>query len=422
MSKLVREKRNLQEGMSAIVAALAVAIALVGCAHSRVEHDEVKTKIISLKGSAKKQKSIFVFFDGTRNDEKSKTNVLQMYEFIAKHNDGATIGLYIEGVGSIDQPLFGSVLGKGMESRILRAYEFLYQNYDEGDNVYLFGFSRGAHQGRALAGILSFVGLPRKNTLDNLDSNYFFNKIIDMVKEKSDSNGQYKKAWEAWGLGNSPLLADEIKSVNNIDMVAVEIKMLGIWDAVPGSFFKDFGECKENIGFWKRYFHWLPMISEGERYKTDSYPPIRHLAHAVSLDEKRSKFQPILLCPPINIKFTKTIEKWFPGAHADVGGGYSDSNELPGISLRWMIEQLRESYKIENNPLINDTDYKGLAHWSIGDAPANLGSYCMDRKAPPSGDIHPSVFSRKEEILVPVKVRNEIRMLKYPLSCKDLEN
>ena len=77
----------------------------------------------------------------------------------------------------------------------------------------------------------------------------------------------------------------------------------------------------------------FPGIDKGERYKTDSYPPIRHMAHAVSLDEKRSKFTPLLLCQAINPTYTEINEVWFPGAHSDVGGGYQDSLELSNISL-----------------------------------------------------------------------------------------
>src|SRR5262249_19458890 len=152
----------------------------------------------------------------------------------------------------------------------------------------------------------------------------------------------YWEHWQSWQPGQAPVLAPEIKEkrINGKkgrDVQAVEVTFVGIWDTVPGSSLKNYGYCKEEKGVVKKYgSSILPGVDEGERYKIDSYPVIRRIAHAVALDEKRSKFSPLLLCPAINPPSTKVHEMWFPGAHADVGGGYKDSDALSGISLNWM--------------------------------------------------------------------------------------
>lgn len=195
---------------------------------------------------------------------------------------------------------------------------------------------------------------------------------------------------------------------------------------MPGSSLKDYGYCKEEKGFVKKYLYWLiPGIDKGERYKSDSYPAIRHIAHAVSIDEKRSKFAPLLVCPAINSKYTKLSEVWFPGAHADVGGGYQTSDghpsdELPSISLSWMLGLLEETYEFNNyRPQVKGSA-EGLAHWSIGDSPANIGSDCIDRDRPTSAEIHESFNERMTFSPVPIRLDGTVVSREYPIECSTL--
>jgi uncharacterized protein (DUF2235 family) len=362
-------------------------------------------------------KSIFVFLDGTRNDSHSGTNVWQLYQLIYKNNDSQTTSIYIEGVGSVDNPILGSVLGHGMKKRILKGYEFVAQNYSPGDDLYIFGFSRGAHEARSLAGLLAYAGVPKLSDENRDPLLTIGDGVLGLTKETTDTD--YNDRWRSWKPGEAPLLAAEIKDKLQQEMQPVEIKFLGVWDTVPGSAFKKYQDCIEKIGFFKRWFHWLPMISEGERYKSGSYPAIHQIAHAVSLDEKRSKFASLLACEAINPQFTKVTEVWFPGAHADVGGGYEDSNELPGISLNWMIEILSRSYKFNGPPPQVEANPQGLAHWSIGDSPANWRSDCEDRILPMGAEVHRSFEVRKNSGPVPVRVDGKVVPLPYPKMCSD---
>lgn len=401
---------------------------------------------ILLEDNTSHPKSIFVFLDGTANDKSSGTNVWRLFSQLKPHKNQQTVGRYIPGVGRITNPfeddpwfeIFGDALGMGMQLRILKGYDFIAENYRPDDKIFIFGFSRGAHEARALAGLIAYAGIPTKGTTNvTINEDERLNKYEPVLKLLKDILDEEKKGeWEAWEPNQPPLLAKDIKNDKSIelDMQPAEVTFLGVWDTVPGSSFKDYNEkpCKEDIGLAKRYLHLLPLISKGERYKSDSYPPIRQIAHAVSLDEKRSRFAPLYLCKAIPSKNTENetiiLEKWFPGAHADVGGGYGD-NALPNISLNWMIKLLGDNYqfssKVEEVIKNNTEDTKGLAHWSYGDEPANTGSDCEDRKdrkdrQPPLGyDPHHSIDERKQAGVVPIEINKERndRDWKYPILC-----
>ncbi|BAP57935.1 hypothetical protein THII_3638 [Thioploca ingrica] len=375
-------------------------------------------EVLQLAGNPNQHKSLFVFLDGTTNNPKSGTNVWRLFKLL-ENNDPQTTALYIEGVGSIDnspwRELTEKALGLGMQDRILKGYDFIASHYNPGDDIYLFGFSRGAHEARSLAGFLAYVGVP-VTSIEETDEKKrvgIWNKILDWTKDKSDED--YLNQWTSWKPGQPPVLANEIKNKFKLEMQSAEITFLGVWDTVPGSSFKNFDVCKEKRGFVKKWLSFLPLVSKGERYKSDSYPVIRQIAHAVSLDEKRSKFKPLLVCPAINPAYTKIDEMWFPGAHADVGSGYEDSNELPGISLNWMLGLLAKSYPFNTLPQVKE-NAKGLAHCSICDSPANTGSECEDRLLPEGAQLHQSVQDRKKAGSVPILVKGEIRFLPYPVN------
>jgi len=378
-------------------------------------------KIHKLTGDPDTNKDIFVFFDGTENDPKSRTNIWRLYELIANDNAPQMTAIYIDGVGGNDNiPITGPMLGRGMENRILEGYKFIIQNYKPDDSIYIFGFSRGAHQARALAGFIAYSGIPIISNKGGDNLTKIGNEILELIKNKSDED--YLEKWKLWRPKQAPLMSAEIKDELNVEMQTAEITFLGVWDTVPGSSMKKYEDCKEKKGFFKKWFSLLPVIDKGERYKSDSYPAIHYIAHAVSFDEKRSKFKPLLLCKPINPEYTKLNEIWFPGAHADVGGGYKDSNgdpelDLPGISLNWMIGLLAESYKFKTIPNVKE-NAKGLAHHSIDDFPANIGSNCEDRIPPGGAIIHRSFEERKNSSPVPIIKNGKRESLSYPIKCQ----
>jgi len=230
-------------------------------------------KELKLTGDPNQPKSIFVFLDGTANNLKSGTNVWQLFELLSENKDPQTTALYIEGVGSVENPLWlelpEKALGLGMEKRILTGYDFITRNYKPGDDIYLFRFSRGAHEARSLAGFLAYMGVPVTSVgeTDEKKRMKIWNDILDWTKGKSDED--YLNQWTSWQPGQAPVLASEIKDQFKLEMRAAEITFLGVWDTVPGSSFKNFDTCKEKRGFVKRWLSFSPFVSKGERYKSE---------------------------------------------------------------------------------------------------------------------------------------------------------
>jgi uncharacterized protein (DUF2235 family) len=359
--------------------------------------------------AVEENRDLFIFYDGTANDPSSATNVWKLYQLVKKDNKRSTGTKYIEGVGTKDKPLTGLALGRGMEERILIGYEYLIKNYKSGDNIYIIGFSRGSHQARALAGFISYAGIPILEDPENYNLIKLGNKIIEITKGKNDKD--YHNAWLNWKNGDEPPLGREIQNKLGIETQPAGIHFLGVWDTVPGSSFKKFGICREEED-----------RKSGDRYKSGSYPAIEYIAHAVSIDEKRSKFTPLLACEAIKPGDTKINEVWFPGAHADVGGGYKDETGLSGVSLQWMLDNLTSRYSFRKSVGEVKSDFSGLSHWSIGDRPANIGSKCLDRVLPQNAKIHQSYENRKNAGVASIRIMGELEDELSPLLCSAINS
>jgi|GEM_PF-3130846 len=404
---------------------------LTGCASNPVYDIRVNTA---------EEKDIFVFIDGTGNTAKSQTNVRRMYEMISFHTNDqngdkidtkkgdlknkSTVALYIQGVGDPKHPVTGTVLGKGASQRIEASYAELMKIYTKGDHVYIFGFSRGANFARALAGLISYAGIPQVNATARTPQDYYklATEIHGMARALEDKD--YQAYWSEWSDKKLPPMAKEIEKVFGYSTIPVAIKLLGVWDTVPGSFKKKYGSCMEEVN-----------DSKGTRYKTNSYPTIKRIAHALAIDEKRDRFQPLHVCEPINPQFTVVEERWFPGAHSDVGGGFLDggASDLPNLSLSWMFDQLTKAdYIIPESAKKIQGNALGIAHWTDIDTDFinDLLYDCVDRDfnsvlpGAPKAEIDKSYRIRKDK-----KARLRIGEFKlprenltYPISCAQFKN
>lgn len=351
--------------------------------------------------SSKEPRELFVFLDGTRNDPQSQTNVWRLYEASKAAGRHA---IYIGGVGSEETPLLGAILGFGMEPRILRGYAYLSNLYRAQDKIFIMGFSRGAHQARALAGMIAYAGLitPDADTSQRRllrDSN----RVLELVKKLNDVvfEGEMRSA------PNQPPARTMIEAQLGIVTRTAVVQFLGVWDTVPGSFFKKYDGCREESDG-----------RDGDRYKSGSYPLIRNIAHAISLDEKRSRFRPITLCDPVAPEKTNVVERGFSGAHSDVGGGYENSSmHLP--SLNWMISQinphLRSGFKD-----FSGEPFTKPSHWSMSDAPGNWFSKCEDRHLP-GLILHDSASAYRKQSSAQIMVQGKELGTPNPPMCKDFE-
>jgi uncharacterized protein (DUF2235 family) len=215
---------------------------------------------------------------------------------------------YHDGIGTrgpMDK-ITGGAFGHGMEENIRSLYRSIVYNYEPGDELYLFGFSRGAFTIRSLVGFMNLVGLVEK------DDDYFVPDIYSCY-EKGKRPG-------------SPEWTHAFRKVQGA-RPCPPIRLVGVWDTVgalgaPGAI----GKIANAFNGSKYSYHDVNL-----------HPTVAHAYHALALDERRKPFKPTLWAKPSG--WTGILEQaWFAGVHSNVGGGYSPDG-LANEALHWMVEK-----------------------------------------------------------------------------------
>jgi uncharacterized protein (DUF2235 family) len=279
-------------------------------------------------------KNLAVFLDGSWDTyapgSTNNSNVGRLYE--ASVNDATQMTFYKEGVSGVA----GGAFGVGLSGRIQSAYNFLVDNYDDGDALYIFGFSRGAYEARSLAGMLSRVGLVRRERWNS-----------------TNRNDMYNLAFQAYTQAKTtPQLAENFKATN---CIVPKIRMIGVWDTV-GALGVPIPLTQLTVG--------TPRFHD-----TDLAENVDFAYHAVAIDEQRFDFQPTYW-NPASVRPSQTMEQvHFVGVHGDVGGGYDDDNRLSLITLGWMALRAKNAgLKLSDESLLQCADdcCYGLLHNSFG--------------------------------------------------------
>ncbi|HYE33982.1 DUF2235 domain-containing protein [Methylocaldum sp.] len=259
-------------------------------------------------------KRIVICFDGTWNkpadeslpaDQQIETNVCRFYKSI---KDTAADGIrqvkwYDEGVGTKWYDRFiGGAMGVGLEKNILDGYKFLAKEYQEGDEVYILGFSRGAYTARSLAGLIRNCGLVKNKQL---------------TLRTAMAYGIYRTRDD--GPDSSTALEFKAKFSREI-----KIKFLGVWDTVGA-----LGIPLDTLQRLNMHFY--------EFHDTRLSHIVENAYHAVAIDEHRIDYDACLWTP--DVKPEQNLEqRWFVGAHSDIGGGYRD-RRLSDVTLRWIQDK-----------------------------------------------------------------------------------
>lgn len=264
-------------------------------------------------------KRLVVCLDGTWNTPDkgdNPTNVVKMMRSVRASDAAGTpqIAFYDSGVGTggpVDR-IVGGAFGEGLAENVKDGYRFLANNYERGDEIYIFGFSRGAYTARSLAGFISYCGLMSKVQMDLLPG-----------------------VWLAWQDRDNP--TDEqramIREVCGKSVFDARITCLGVWDTV-GSL----GIPVESLQFVNRDRYEFLNTKLGEN--------VDHAFHALGIDEKRGPFGPALWQKPDH-HGNKTVEQvWFAGVHSNIGGSYPDAG-LSDLVLQWMIDRVRATCGLE---------------------------------------------------------------------------
>jgi uncharacterized protein (DUF2235 family) len=239
------------------------------------------------------------------------------------------IAKYMHGVGDSDSFLkkaMGGMFGMGVIARIVRGYTFISRYYDPGDEIHIAGFSRGAYTARALAGMISCVGLLNRNEYDPSDKNEAY--CLGVAAWCKCKNMSLHGAGKLTDIANhmlnfvSGFFARKLEADQLIPDVPIE--SVAVWDTVG------------SMG--------IPAYAADKRFDvfrfvdTKLSNKVEHGFHAMALDELRADFPVTAWEGRAGIK-----QVWFVGAHADVGGGYSaEESRLSDIALEWMMKQLAE--------------------------------------------------------------------------------
>ncbi|MEE4273112.1 MAG: DUF2235 domain-containing protein [Thermoanaerobaculales bacterium] len=207
---------------------------------------------------------------------------------------------------SLADRLLGGVWGAGFEANIEEAFRFLTDNHEPGDEVYLFGFSRGASQARALTNFLSWLGgVPEKG--DAYFGPLFF---LHWVGTRGAGHPADVKTVD----GRRP----------DRPMDPVDIRLLGVWDTVMALGSRLHTARGTSRSRWSFYVGPRPAGC------------VRHTRQALAVDERRFDYQPEIFSGCAD---TQTlVQRWFAGSHSNVGGGYVEDG-LANIPFRWLVAE-----------------------------------------------------------------------------------
>jgi uncharacterized protein (DUF2235 family) len=294
-------------------------------------------------------KRIVFCFDGTWNalNADTPTNVVlaaASIERLAK--DGtAQIIHYDEGVGTGRlERMSGGMFGAGLIDNVREAYRFLIFNYDPGDEIYVFGFSRGAFSARTFVGFVRHVGpLSRLHAARIDEALQLYEQRLKGNDEASDKLRRFRAEYAGGVCIGSE---DDTWRCANIDgytsgaVPCLTIRYLGVWDTVAAL----------GVPAVVPFSGW---INRKHRYHDPSLTSfVESARHAVATDERRAMFPstPFDNLSALNSAKGKASdapdapyqEKWFPGVHGAVGGG-GDIRGLSDGALAWVLKGAKQA-------------------------------------------------------------------------------
>lgn len=270
--------------------------------------------------STEPTKRLALFLDGTWNIVSDNTNVWRLRSLIASaSSDGREQRAYYStGLGTkFGERIRGGMFGRGIDTAITSAYEWLVENYEPNDEIFIFGFSRGAYTARSLSGFVSKCGLLERGA--PLGVNQLFKRyrrsgaktIRTLIAEQNAGNAN-PTFEDSWMLRYAR---------------AVPIRFIGVFDTV-GALGVPFPLLRRLRG--SAY----PFLNTGLRQNNE------YAFHALAIDEHREAFRPTLWsnqgatgAKPRPIE--RTEQRWFVGAHANVGGGCF-SDPLAQLPFAWL--------------------------------------------------------------------------------------
>lgn len=284
-------------------------------------------------------KRIVLLSDGTGNAAAAvwRTNVWRIFESLDLTAPDQ-VALYADGVGtSAFKPLalLGGVFGWGLKRNVLDLYKFACRNHQSADDeLYAFGFSRGAFTVRVVLGLINNQGL-----VTFADEDELARKAVHAYR------AYRRERYHSWhGLEAVPRYLRDLGSRydKSQNRQVGSIRFIGVWDTVAA-----YGLPIEELT--RGFSQWIWPLELPNRTLS---PKVHKACHALALDDERTTFHPVMWNEreetppqpaPDGYRYTKDeriSQVWFSGAHSNVGGGYPD-DALAHIPLCWIMEEAR---------------------------------------------------------------------------------
>ena len=315
-------------------------------------------------------KNIVVCCDGTGNEiSENVSNVLKLYRVLRKteKTEPQQVVFYDPGVGTLARPnpwtkfkqdavtVLGLATGYGLDDNVLKAYTFLINHYEEGDEIFLFGFSRGAYTVRALAGLIHKVGLlaPQQCNLADAALTAYKQASAAHVEQEDVGAAAGKLTDDEEGPQAQPTSRDDRASQFSriVSTRWPTIKFVGVWDTVASVI----------VPRPDRFY----AFSLQKLAFTQLNPSVKVFRQAIAIDERRRMFRLEPWKEPqtfMHNRFSATnnaepqdaLQVWFAGVHADIGGGYPETESgLSKFPLLWMIEEAVKHGLAVNRQTVN---------------------------------------------------------------------
>ena len=316
-------------------------------------------------------KNILIFSDGTgqKGGVGSNTNVYKLFNIVEDRTQ-RQIAFYDPGLGTDWRKITGMINGSGISKNILDCYNFIFENFEASDQIFLFGFSRGAATVRSLSGFIHLFGILPKSRPDLIQQAFKIYRIKNTTNRENKAKAFINKHHTMW----------------------CKIKFLGVWDTVAALGLPiKFGSAL------------LDKIFPHKFHSFDLSDSVEFARHALSIDEERKDFLPVLWNRIETDRKIRMKQVWFCGVHTDVGGGYAEE-DLSNISLKWMIGEatgkdliIYEKSSAYKELLAANPDINGMMHNEQKHFPGKLmkrmkRSWNKSTHGEPC--IHESVFKR----------------------------
>ncbi len=264
-------------------------------------------------------KRIVICCDGTWNspDETDhgtpiQTNVVKVAQAVSPAaSDGIEQRMYYDpGVGTRGPFLkraFDGATGSGLSENVRQAYRYLVSTYEPGDQLFFFGFSRGAFTVRSLGGLIRNCGILRHEHVSMLDKGY------ELYRARTP--GAHPRSEESVLFRMTYAISD-----------VVPIHFIGVWDTVGA------------LGNPLMMNGWITQRQAFHDTKLSS--TVANAFQALAIDEKRKYFQAALWNQQAHAANQVLEQAWFVGVHSNVGGGYA-STGLSDVALQWMVQKAK---------------------------------------------------------------------------------